>query len=1120
MKDKEDLAKKLAETSDKWEMEKKKIAETSQNELKQIRANFELSKNEQNKDKERIVELETELKSTEEELRALEVEFAEYKEQNSNKEYISALEIELATLRSDAASYIDRIGLGNLQLGEAKSQLAALIEQQKKDQEAIDFLTSSCTDLEEKLATSADQYEAEIQQLKDAHAQDRDDLVSELKDLRLIIQKKDSQIKLQELENEKSLLLIDDLNSQIAERLSEIETLRAQVSRSDENMRKLEVALQSPSDNSDSLNLVIESLKSQLDEKDQRYEALQENSNLSLLEREAQINTLEEAIQSLLESGSKPMQSTENSGSNTSEELQQALNLLRSKDNDIEELKLALSIKDNELSKVAHHEPAKRLSDSRSHATLDHDFVAQISEKDRQIEKLKDIVESLKIAMASLKGASNSNFSNLESSPITEKDALIEMLENRLLERDTLIQQLESQQSNSDDKEKIVALEESNKELQKHIQLLRKERRNSKPEPSEPVLSRHSTDPVSKLLDELQSTQSERDVFKFELQKRNSEYESEITELTAQKDALAQQAAILLERCEHLKVVSDDSDARESAAIKQIDALRLEIAAKTRENEKLKQMISDFETSGCYMFFYITNLYVDYESPSVSKTPLTQSPYTPSEELTPISTVTEVRPRDPEQNPELKLTSVGRRVVPEALTEVMNEIAVESNEISPMHLEIVSLQNDLSQVTTRCRLAEYDAQESKNKVASLIVENDTLTIQLKEVNEELALARKRIESLQQRLGNQSTTPQQNASLIGKTSNGIASGPWNNGQNNFVDRNTRGGSDCGGSDNGSINGILPSGRRPRGPGYDEYAEEFNNAWGGPESMHRRVSNAFSNRLSSFDGVPRGGSIHGDDFSASHISPNGGAGPLYREKDTVICKRMSDWLIKTANIVPTRAASYAVILVQNGQASLKRLEKSLRKDSDYLLHLGFDDDDAEEIAEALNAEPFSFTRGPSLPDPASLRQNHSPPPRSSSQSGLPPRDRRSLSPPYPSTSFMSNRNPNQNMSSDASIRSFSSVPADFFADPEGMSPDKAFREARLARLESQAQQAAELAQLASEDADRVAKTYRKGSYLRSSSGMSTSGSTVKRTSSNASSSSKKVVAQAHEKGNSNF
>jgi myosin V len=1164
LKDKEELAKKLAETSDKWESEKKKLAETNQNELNQIRTNLEHTKVEQNKDKERIAELEADLKSTEDELRAIEIEFAEYRENDKNKEYISALEIELATLRNDAATYLDRMSLSSLQLKEAKMEIASHLEQQRTDQEAIEFLTSSCNELEEKLATSAAEFEAELMQLKEAHATENDTLVFDLRDLRLVIQKKESEIKLQELETENLSLQVDDLNSQLADKLSEIAELQGQLQDAKNSIQQLEDALsasqhsqpkeimesiietlekdqpiaQQPSA-SEELEATIQALRAQLTEKDIDHEAIQESTTLLLREREAQIQSLEEAVQSLLESVAQKREDHQDPANASDEELQQALQLLRSRDAELEQLKSDLDNKENELSQLQQ----QLLSSSKPKSSADNapaDLSALVADKDKQIKKLTDTVESLKISMAvraNPKGTTEDSESQL-SALLSDKDALIEVLESRLREKESHIEELQSPSLSSpsaggeagagDEKDlKIANLEESNRELQKHIQLLRKERRNSKPETvtdqSAPLL-KQSADPLNKLLDQLQNTQSERDLAKAERKNKEEELEpliEELQNLREENASLSVQTSALLEKCEHLQVASGDAESREKAALSQIDSLRREVSQKLFENEKLKNMIAELEASGnlsLYHSFPQLLLECQFESPSVTKTPLTQSPYTPSEELTPLSTATEVRPRE---------KTIGRDLTPASLTEAMNELAAHESDEDSGVTEIKQdtfKQDELAQLTTRCRIAEYDAEESLRKVASLTAENDMLAGELKEVNEELALARKRIESLQQRLAN-SLLSSQNANQQSQP----AVPPTQAGRNEFspaangmnpVERDARSRSDYG-SDYGSTSGIPPNSRRVSRLGDDYGDDGLQNGWGGAESMQRRVSNAFSNRLS-YDGGVRGGSVHGDDFSASHISPNGGAGPIYREKDTVICKRLSDWLIKAANIVPTRAASYAVTLVQNGQASLRRLEKSLRKDPDYLLHLGFDDDDAEEIAEALGSESSAVLRS-SLPEPqnSSNQMSHLTPPKQSNlatRAGLPPRDRRSMSPPYPSTSFMSNRN--QNMSSDASLRSFSSVPAEFFADPEGMSPDKAFREARLARLESQAQAAAELAQFASEDADRIAKTYRKGSLLRTNSGLSSIGGgnnqTLRRKHSSSSSSSKKIVAQAHEKG----
>jgi hypothetical protein len=1131
MKDKEDLAKRLAESADKWESEKKKIAEKSEREFNQIRANLEHSKDAQNKDKARIAELEAELKSTEDELRTLEVEFAEHRDNDKSKEYIEALEIELATLRSDAITYIDRLRLVNLQLGEARGEITSHIEQERKAQEAIEFLTSSCGELEDKITNAAIEFENELSQQKESHTAEVNELLTALADLRLIIQKKDSQIQLNEIENEKSSLFIDDLNSQLAESQSRVKCLEAQLLAKDETQLqefqikespvesdRLDLHQSSaPSPPHEALESLIENLRSQLVENETKFATFRESSEFVILERDSQIKTLEEAIQTLLESVSQNAPIVENTSSD--EELQCALALLRSKDSDIEHLKFELISKDEEIIKLRQLPLLKVGEDIRPDLSL------QLIDKDSQIQKLKDTIESLKISMAARAVPKETIPDESILSLLSDKDAYIKILESRLEEKETQIQDLLSLPSSSSDHErdeKIAELEENNRELQKHVQLLRKDRRNSKPESvdlSAPI--KQVSDPLTKLFDELQSAQEERNLLQSELKKKEEDFQSALSEfdnMSQEKHTLEMQTSTLLEKCEHLEVAAADAKAREKAAIKQIDSLRLEIDEKLTENETLKRLITELESS---------RQGFEFGSPSpCSKTH--SSPYTPDEELTPLSTATEVRPRE---QPILQSRALGRNVTPSALTEVMNELAGNESDSDSSATEVKQnpLEPQLAEMTTRCRIAEYDADESQKRAASLLVENALLTTELKEVNEELSLARKRIESLQQTLGNLSSqspppfvplpTPSPHLRGNPPIGNGIAPPSHYQG-----DRSVRGGSEYGGSDCGSTHGIPASSARQRGfrgQAFDEYGDDGHaNGWGpSPDTMHRRVSAAFSNRLSSFDNGTRGGSVHGDDLSASHISPNGGGGPLYREKDTVICKRMSDWLIKVANIVPTRAASYAVTLVQNGQASLRRLEKSLKKEPDFLLHLGFDDDDAEEIAEAINAEaPAGVTSSrPSL-SPGNHPYVSPPKPASRQSNGLPPRDRRSLSPPNQSTSFMSNRN--QNMSSDASIRSFSSVRPDYLADPDGMNPDKAFREARLARLEAQAQQAAELAQLASDDADRVAQTYRRSSsgmsssnLLRSSSGVSSSGSPPKRSSN---SSSKKFVAQAHEKG----
>jgi hypothetical protein len=390
---------------------------------------------------------------------------------------------------------------------------------------------------------------------------------------------------------------------------------------------------------------------------------------------------------------------------------------------------------------------------------------------------------------------------------------------------------------------------------------------------------------------------------------------------------------------------------------------------------------------------------------------------------------------------------------------------------------------------------------------------------------------------------------------------------------------------------------PSGALPRGlsrgmsfgsMGGGTFGGEMGDSGAGQPSMQRRVSSAFSQRLSAMDGPTSAGGRPGflplSSFEDGGASVNGGGsvmvggGPIYREKDTILCKRLSEWLIKSAGIVPSRAANYAVLLVQNGHANTKRLARALVKDEDYLLTLGIEEDDADEMAEALKVEhPLAGTGresvspappaqlpvpptsqqppGLTLPPPVPTsggdgsgsgaaspmshqpfhqqqqQQQHQYPPREfisapshphqqqyfdsgegrfdingngsngaagAGRRSLPPRSRpldraNTFSPPRSRLSmdgFGLARNSGMNghgaikrgntrqynrQSSGGSLKSLASFSesrdGDFLSNPEeGSSPDKAFREARRARLEKQASRAAELAKDASHQADR--------------------------------------------------
>lgn len=78
------------------------------------------------------------------------------------------------------------------------------------------------------------------------------------------------------------------------------------------------------------------------------------------------------------------------------------------------------------------------------------------------------------------------------------------------------------------------------------------------------------------------------------------------------------------------------------------------------------------------------------------------------------------------------------------------------------------------------------------------------------------------------------------------------------------------------------------------------------------------------------------------------------PLLPMEDSEVCGRLSDWLRGSAMIVPSKCDAIAALLVQDGQSSTKRLANSLRKDEDYLLALGLDEGDSDEIVDALRRE----------------------------------------------------------------------------------------------------------------------------------------------------------------------
>jgi hypothetical protein len=58
-------------------------------------------------------------------------------------------------------------------------------------------------------------------------------------------------------------------------------------------------------------------------------------------------------------------------------------------------------------------------------------------------------------------------------------------------------------------------------------------------------------------------------------------------------------------------------------------------------------------------------------------------------------------------------------------------------------------------------------------------------------------------------------------------------------------------------------------------------------------------------------------------------------------------LASWFTNKSDILPSRARAYAKLLVQAGIGSISRLTKKLTKNQSFLLDLGFDADDAEEI-----------------------------------------------------------------------------------------------------------------------------------------------------------------------------
>jgi chromosome segregation ATPase len=189
----------------------------------------------------------------------------------------------------------------------------------------------------------------------------------------------------------------------------------------------------------------------------------------------------------------------------------------------------------------------------------------------------------------------------------------------------------------------------------------------------------------------------------------------------------------------------------------------------------------------------------------------------------------------------------------------------------------------------------------------------------------------------------------------------------------------------------------------------------------------------------------------------------------ERDIIKCKQLSDWLMEAVQLVPSNALTYSTMLVQDGKSSVKRVRKAVKRDFNYLTNLGIRDDDASAITEALDIEIesgvgnvsslFPITLSPSAPRQytrmANGRLSLSPSVLDSSRSRTVQN-----TPPVKRTSKMSSLLPQESHEEEKKDSS-----------PASLSQ----KELRLVRLEAQASEAARIAAAASEEADRVAQLY---------------------------------------------
>lgn len=188
-----------------------------------------------------------------------------------------------------------------------------------------------------------------------------------------------------------------------------------------------------------------------------------------------------------------------------------------------------------------------------------------------------------------------------------------------------------------------------------------------------------------------------------------------------------------------------------------------------------------------------------------------------------------------------------------------------------------------------------------------------------------------------------------------------------------------------------------------------------------------------------------------------------------KDEIVMKRLCDWMIKVGGIVPSRAATYAGQLVyEGGIGSLARLGKRIVKlgqddGVEFLLELGMDEEDAEEVVEAILSQDESNRQG----DRGFFSRMNSAVSTTDDMSGY----HLSSSP-----SNISMRKMMKSQNSMASVHSAVSgmagiIPPAPLSGHTSPSPERSYREARLVRLEAQAQRAATLAASAEKEAEQL-------------------------------------------------